>query len=93
MGFFFEPYQTDCCCLCGSPESLTGEHKVKASALRKIFGRDGIDFGESCDCIFFVITAGDEAHLKGSRPARRRCGTENSRLSYEYRTSPTVIEQ
>ncbi|QBQ08537.1 MULTISPECIES: hypothetical protein [unclassified Pseudomonas] len=45
MGFFFEPYQTDCCCLCGSPESLTGEHKVKASALRKIFGREPMVIG------------------------------------------------
>lgn len=45
MGIFFEPYQTDRCCLCGSPESLTGEHKVKASALRKIFGRESMVIG------------------------------------------------
>ncbi|MCM2463458.1 hypothetical protein HGO40_23810 [Pseudomonas sp. CG7] len=45
MGFFFEPYQADRCCLCGSAESLTGEHKVKASALRKIFGEDAMAIG------------------------------------------------
>lgn len=45
MGLFFEPYQADRCCLCGSPESLTGEHKVKASALRKIFGKDAMVIG------------------------------------------------
>ncbi|MGF6591009.1 hypothetical protein [Pseudomonas sp. 2835] len=45
MGFFFEPYQADRCCLCGSSESLTGEHKVKASALRKIFGKDAMVIG------------------------------------------------
>lgn len=45
MGFFFEPYQADRCCLCGSPESLTGEHMVKASALRKIFGREPMVIG------------------------------------------------
>lgn len=45
MGLFFEPYQADRCCLCGSPESLTGEHIVKASALRKIFGREPMVIG------------------------------------------------
>lgn len=45
MGFFFEAYQADRCCLCGSSESLTGEHKVKASALRKIFGKDAMVIG------------------------------------------------
>lgn len=39
MGIFFEPYQADSCCLCGSRGVLTGEHKIKASALRKIFGK------------------------------------------------------
>lgn len=45
MGIFFEPYQSESCCLCGSGESLTGEHKIKASALRKIFGKDAMVIG------------------------------------------------
>ncbi|MBF4557181.1 hypothetical protein H7698_13940 [Pseudomonas sp. p50] len=45
MGIFFEPYQADRCCLCGSSESLTGEHKVKASVLRNIFGKDSMVIG------------------------------------------------
>lgn len=45
MRFFFEAHQADRCCLCGSPESLTGEHKVKATALRKIFGKDAMVIG------------------------------------------------
>lgn len=32
-----EPYAPDQCCLCGSAGRLTGEHKIKASALRAIF--------------------------------------------------------
>ncbi|HEY4466705.1 MAG TPA: SEL1-like repeat protein [Klebsiella sp.] len=40
MGIFFEPYQAASCCLCGSDEALTGEHKIKALALRKIFGKN-----------------------------------------------------
>lgn len=45
MGIFFEPHHVDRCCLCGSSESLTGEHKIKASALRTIFGHDAMVIG------------------------------------------------
>ncbi len=45
MEIFFEPYQAESCCLCGSGESLTGEHKIKASALRKIFGKEAMVIG------------------------------------------------
>ncbi|WP_138984942.1 hypothetical protein [Pseudomonas chlororaphis] len=45
MGIFFAPYQAEGCCLCGSGESLTGEHKIKASVLRKIFGKDAMVIG------------------------------------------------
>lgn len=38
MGLFFEPFRKDTCSLCGSPENLTGEHKIKASALKAEFG-------------------------------------------------------
>ena len=38
MGIFFEPFRSDACCLCGSTENLTGEHKIKASALKSEFG-------------------------------------------------------
>lgn len=33
------------CCLCGSTENLSGEHKIKAAALREIFGRDTMVIG------------------------------------------------
>lgn len=45
METFFEPYNSKSCCLCGSANSLTGEHKIKASALRKIFGKDAMVIG------------------------------------------------
>lgn len=45
MGIFFEPYQLGRCCLCGSTASPTGEHKIKASALRTIFGSDAMVIG------------------------------------------------
>lgn len=40
MGIAFEPFASDACALCGAVEGLTGEHKVKASALRAVFGRE-----------------------------------------------------
>jgi hypothetical protein len=37
MGIWFEPFEEQKCCLCGSPDNLTGEHKFKASALKALF--------------------------------------------------------
>ncbi|MCA1492695.1 hypothetical protein I6F11_17380 [Ensifer sp. NBAIM29] len=45
MGVFFEPFSVDRCCLCGSAEELTGEHKIKASALRSIFRKERMVIG------------------------------------------------
>ena len=49
MGLFFEPYKPSSCCLCGSAERLTGEHKIKASALRNEFGKAQLYVGVSDD--------------------------------------------
>lgn len=49
MKIFFKSYQENVCCLCGSDDFLTGEHKIKASALRKIFGTDTMVIGNLVD--------------------------------------------
>lgn len=52
MGIFFQPNSSNYCCLCGSTEDLTGEHKIKASAIRAEFGADKMiigHFGESIE--------------------------------------------
>ena len=41
----FAPPLTSQCCLCGSSEALSGEHKIKASALRAEFGKQGMVIG------------------------------------------------
>jgi len=41
----FQAIPAEECCLCGSPEKLTGEHKIKASALRRIFGNEAMVIG------------------------------------------------
>lgn len=43
----FAPPITSRCCLCGSSESLSGEHKIKASALRAEFGKQGMVIGRA----------------------------------------------
>jgi hypothetical protein len=42
---FSEVNVTDHCCLCGSSDDLTGEHKIKASTLRSIFDGETMMMG------------------------------------------------
>lgn len=42
MGFFFRNFSDHKCCLCGRQAKLTGEHKIKASSLKKEFGKQGV---------------------------------------------------
>jgi len=44
---YLQRFPITCCCLCGSSEKLTGEHKIKASALRKEFGKEALVIGVS----------------------------------------------
>jgi len=42
---YLHNYQSDCCSLCGEANILTREHKIKASAIRKIFGKTELYIG------------------------------------------------
>lgn len=42
---FSERNVADRCCLCGSAEDLTGEHKIKASTVRALFGGESMMIG------------------------------------------------
>lgn len=42
---FSEINTVDSCCLCGSLDDLTGEHKIKASTLRALFGTEKMMIG------------------------------------------------
>lgn len=41
----FVVHSPDLCCLCGSPEDLTGEHKIKASIIRSLFSGESMMIG------------------------------------------------
>ena len=47
MGVCFESHKRVSCCLCGGSENLTGEHKIKASAVRNEFGKDEMFIGNA----------------------------------------------
>ncbi len=42
---YFQQFPITRCCLCGSSENLTGEHKIKAAVLRKEFGKEPVMVG------------------------------------------------
>jgi hypothetical protein len=48
-GIFFAPHGPNSCCLCGSTENLTGEHKVKRTALSQEFGSATMAIGVAGD--------------------------------------------
>ncbi|WP_123646704.1 hypothetical protein [Lysobacter enzymogenes] len=83
-GNLFESNSTMQCCLCGSPDDLTGEHKIKASAIRELFSGPmviGAFDGESRPR--FAQSAKSKAfHFRA-----RLCGTCNS-----SRTSAADLE-
>lgn len=45
MGILFKTNMLDTCCLCGKVEDLSGEHKIKASAIRAEFGTNKMVIG------------------------------------------------
>lgn len=45
MGLAFASFVEKACCLCGATDGLTGEHKIKASALRSVFGQSPMVIG------------------------------------------------
>src|SRR6185437_3976663 len=81
----FANNRADACCLCGSTQDLTGEHKVKASALKAEFGADRMVIGRSDDSSAARSAQGPKS--KAFHFAARVCGVCNS-----TRTQPADLE-
>ncbi|MDP1631478.1 MAG: hypothetical protein Q8L66_08675 [Caulobacter sp.] len=77
MGLTFAPYDPSVCCLCGSSEGLTGEHKVKASALRSEFGNESMVIGRVGESE--VLRAAQGPKSKSFHFSTRVCGACNNR--------------
>lgn len=75
-----QKFPSNCCCLCGSSVRLTAEHKIKASALRKVFGKESLMVGT------FGITTGkmksaqssNSKHLKFNILICETCNTSRT---------------
>ncbi|MHA0915374.1 hypothetical protein ACR9H8_11600 [Kosakonia cowanii] len=85
MEIFLKSYQAGRCCLCGSSGSLTGEHKIKASALRKIFGSNAMVIGDFYDGGIIRTAQGPKS--KAFHFSARMCSLCNG-----FRTQPADQE-
>jgi hypothetical protein len=47
MGIIFQRQSLSMCCLCGSTDQLSGEHKIKASVIREQFGSSKMVIGSA----------------------------------------------
>lgn len=65
----FEPILAGECCLCAATGGLTGEHKIKASAIRRIFGTEAMMIG----------------HFDGESEPRVAQGPKSSALHFSAR--------
>ncbi|PZO15373.1 MAG: hypothetical protein DCF25_13640 [Leptolyngbya foveolarum] len=66
MGLFFRSFNARTCCLCGGQNKLTGEHKIKAAALKKEFGNQKLVIFNADDSVSQGIIAQSikSKHLK-----------------------------
>lgn len=86
MGVTFAPFKVDACCLCGAADDLTGEHKIKASALRAEFGGANMLIGRFGEADAPMrLARGPKS--KALHFAARLCGACNS-----ARTQPADLE-
>lgn len=80
MGIFFDTNNAARCCLCGSSENLTGEHKIKASALRAEFGNERMVIGRFAEPNDRAKSA-QSVKSKALQFAARMCANCNNSLT------------
>nr|WP_319949498.1 hypothetical protein [uncultured Shimia sp.] len=83
MGIHFKTYLPENCCLCGATEDLSGEHKIKATAIRAEFGADKMvigRFGESIENVRNVQGAKSK-NLHFEAKICRKCNSERTQAA------------
>ena len=77
---YFQNFQSTGCCLCGEPNNLTGEHKIKRSALKAELGETELYVGQSgngrCKPKFAQSTR--SKHLKFKARICESCNTDKT---------------
>lgn len=75
---YFSPCDTSSCCLCGSNQSLSGEHKIKAAALRAEFGRERLVISRQGEGSRLAQSTGSKA-FHFSAPVCAECNNARTR--------------
>lgn len=77
---YFQQFPNAKCCLCGDAENLTGEHKIKAAALRKEFGKQPLMVGVSGESNRAMKSAqsAKSKHLKFKSRICETCNTSRT---------------
>lgn len=80
LGLFFQSFGPHECCLCGESSKLTGEHKIKASALRDEFGKKELYIGKIGDYESQpkLAQSPKSKHLKFDVPICEACNTSRT---------------
>ena len=86
-GHLFEPYRERACCLCGSTDRLTGEHKIKASPLRREFPSADMVIGN-----FSFKETSRGKHLQSSKSRALKFSTRMCASCNGARTQPADLE-
>nr|WP_321269659.1 hypothetical protein [uncultured Tolumonas sp.] len=72
---YLQKFHRDCCCLCGDNSKPTREHKIKASALRKVFGSDSLVIGRIGETKMKLAQSANSNRLKFNIPICELCNT------------------
>lgn len=75
---FLQNFGNERCCLCGNPEILTGEHKIKASALRDEFGKDALAVGTTAKGKIKYIQSANAKRLKFEARLCEACNSSHT---------------
>jgi len=77
---FWHRFPHNKCCLCGESERLTGEHKIKASALRDEFGSESLCVGTMNAPAekMRLAQSPNSKHLKFQIPICEKCNTSRT---------------
>jgi hypothetical protein len=80
LGLFFQSFDAQECCLCGEASKLTGEHKMKASALRDEFGKTELYVSKIGDAASRpkLAQSTQSKHLKFDVPICEACNTSRT---------------
>ncbi len=82
MGLFFAKNTPDKCCLCGSTEKLTGEHKIKRTGIAKEFDTDKMIIG---------TIGAEDSRLRHAQSPKSKNFHFHSKLCAECNSSRTQV--